>query len=63
MAALLVRTVFAKGGFGRATIEAGSVSQAVMSELRVFPRDLLDEARRLGIHLPWLETAEPLLVS
>jgi hypothetical protein len=44
----------------RKIMEAAAVSHATLGELRVFPRELLAEARRLGVAMPWLEAAEPL---
>lgn len=59
-ALLMWKTAFRRGSMGRHLMEAAAVSHAVTSEFRVYPRDALAEAHRLGVSLPWLEAARPL---
>ena len=55
-----MKQVMAPGSLAREILERGMASAATSHEMKVYPRDVLDEARRLGVKVPRLEGIEHL---
>jgi len=56
-----MKMALAPGSLARAIMERGGASAATSHEMKVYPRDALDEARRLNVKVPRLESVEHLL--
>ena len=59
--AFVLKKVFAQGSLLRELTLRGGESAATSAEMKVYPRDALEEARRLGVKVPRLEGIERLL--
>jgi 2-dehydropantoate 2-reductase len=59
--AFVLKKVFAPGSLQREITLRGGESTATSAEMKVYPRDALQEARRLGVKVPRLEGIEKLL--
>ena len=57
----VMKKLFAAGSLIREITLRGGASASTSAEMQVYPRDALDEARRLGIRVPRLEAIEGLL--
>jgi hypothetical protein len=57
----LMGQVFSPGSFAREITLRGAESASTSAEMKVYPRDALEEARRLGVRAPRLEAIAPLL--
>lgn len=58
---LAMKAVLSPGSLAREILERGMASAATSREMRVYPKDVLEEARRLGVRVPRLEAIEGLL--
>jgi len=57
---LMNRAAFRKGSLARTFMEGFALGRAGLTEMKMYPRETLAEARRLGIPVPRLEAAEAL---
>ena len=57
-----LRKALAPGSLGREIMERGMSSAATSHEMKVYPRDVLAEARRWGVRVPRLEGIEHLFL-
>jgi 2-dehydropantoate 2-reductase len=59
--AFILKKVFARNSLIREITVRGAASASTSAEMKVYPRDALEEAKRLGVRVPRLEAIEGLL--